>query len=199
MQKLAKFEVARCLLLRRIITNFAIIACACAHTHNNKVRGMKQQNHIIGFDAKIANSTPEGRGFYGRFIIDAVATACPKRGYFRMYVPKRMPNSAYDKLELKHNVERTANYLQSAAGGTIEKELAFFKLESKFTFLISDKPSKYRLWSEWYPEANKYILENRNVSTRSRWLQWAAWKGQWWIVWLHYQLVIRVVYGIIYR
>ena len=93
------------MLLRRIITNFAIIACACAHTHNNKVRGMKQQNHIIGFDAKIANSTPEGRGFYGRFIIDAVATACPKRGYFRMYVPKRMPNSAYDKLELKHNVE----------------------------------------------------------------------------------------------
>ena len=102
-------------------------------------------------------------------------------------------------VELKHNVERTANYLQSAAGGTIEKELAFFKLESKFTFLISDKPSKYRLWSEWYPEANKYILKNRNVSTRSRWLQWAAWKGQWWIVWLHYQLVIRVVYGIIYR
>ena len=66
---------------------------------------MKQLNHIIGFDAKIANSTPGGRGHYSRFIIDAVAAACPKKGYFRMYVPNRMPNSAYDKLELRHNVE----------------------------------------------------------------------------------------------
>ena len=66
---------------------------------------MKQLNHIIGFDAKLANSTPEGKGHYGRFIIDAVAAACPKKGFIRMYVPKRMPNSAYDKLELRHNVE----------------------------------------------------------------------------------------------
>lgn len=71
----------------------------------NLCRGMKQQNHIIGFDAKIANSTPEGKGHYGRFIIEALAAACPKGGYFRMYVPKRMPNIAYDKLELRHNVE----------------------------------------------------------------------------------------------
>ena len=68
-------------------------------------RVMKQLNHIIGFDAKWANSTPEGKGHYGRFIIDAVAAACPKKGFIRMYVPKRMPNSAYDKLELRHNVE----------------------------------------------------------------------------------------------
>ena len=93
------------MLLRRIITNFANIACACAHTQINISRGMKQQNHIIGFDAKIANSTPEGKGHYGRFIIEALAAACPKGAYFRMYVPERMPNSAYDKLELRHNVE----------------------------------------------------------------------------------------------
>ena len=102
-------------------------------------------------------------------------------------------------VELKHNVQRTATYLQAAVSDDIEAELAFFKLEAKFPFLITDKRSKYRLWSEWYPEANRYIPVNRNVSARSRWLQWAAWKGQWWIVWLHYQLVIRVVYGLIYR
>lgn len=102
-------------------------------------------------------------------------------------------------VELKHNVERIAVYLQAAVDDNIEKELAFFKLEAKFPFLITDKHSKYRLWSEWYPEANSYIPVNSNVSARSRCLQWAAWKGQWWIVWLHYQLVIRVVYGIIYR
>ena len=102
-------------------------------------------------------------------------------------------------IELKHNVERTAVYLQTAVNDDIEKELSFFKLEAKFPFLITDKRPKYRLWSEWYPEANSYIPVNSNVSARSRWLQWAAWKGQWWIVWLHYQLVIRVIYGIIYK
>ena len=64
-----------------------------------------KHNHTIGFDAKLANSTPEGKGHYGRFIIDAVAAACPKRGYIRMYIPKRVPNSDYDKLELRPNVE----------------------------------------------------------------------------------------------
>lgn len=64
-----------------------------------------KQNHTIGFDAKLANETPEGKGYYGRFIIDAVAAACPKRGYVRMYTPKRMPNAEYDKLELRPNVE----------------------------------------------------------------------------------------------
>lgn len=78
-------------------------ARALAHTYNN-VGGMKQ-NHTIGFDAKLANAAPEGKGHYGRFIIDAVAAACPKRGYVRMYTPERVPNAEYDKLELRPNVE----------------------------------------------------------------------------------------------
>ena len=102
-------------------------------------------------------------------------------------------------VELKHNVQRICDYMQEVLRAKVEKELAFFKLDAKFPFLISDKRSKYRLWSEWYPEANQYIIENSNVSARSRWLQWAAWKGHWWIVRLHYQLIIRIVYGIIYR
>ena len=101
--------------------------------------------------------------------------------------------------ELKHNVQRIVDYMQGVYGEALEKELSFFKLEAKFPFIITDDKSKHRLWKEWYPEANRYILDNKNVSARSRWLQWAAWKGQWWIVWLHYQLVIKVVYGIIYR
>lgn len=67
--------------------------------------GEMKRNHTIGFDARLANATPEGKGHYGRFIIDAVAATCPKRGYIRMYVPKRMPNSEYDKLALRPNVE----------------------------------------------------------------------------------------------
>ena len=102
-------------------------------------------------------------------------------------------------LELKHNVSRICNYMQVEYGKELEKELAFFKLEAKFPFLITNDSRKYKLWKDWYIEANDYILQNRNVSSRSRWLQWCAWKGQWWMVRLHYLLVIRIVYGIIYR
>ena len=102
-------------------------------------------------------------------------------------------------MELKHNVERIADYLSKLLGDSIKEELAYFKLEAKFPFLISNDSRKYKLWSEWYAEANEYILKNHNVSLRSRWLQWCAWKGQWWVVRLHYLLVIKVVYGIIYR
>lgn len=101
--------------------------------------------------------------------------------------------------ELKYNVSRICDYMQVKYGKELEKELAFFKLEAKFPFLITNDDKKYKLWKEWYPEANDDILQNMNVSFRSRLLQWCAWKGQWWVVRLHYLLVIRIVYGIIYR
>ncbi len=101
--------------------------------------------------------------------------------------------------ELKHNVSCISGYMQTKYGNALDKELAFFKLEAKFPFLISDDSKKYNLWQEWYSEANDYISQNSNVSARSRWLQWCAWKGQWWLVRLHYLLVIRIVYGIIYK
>ena len=101
--------------------------------------------------------------------------------------------------ELKHYVSRICDYMHVEYGKELENELAFFKLEAKFPFLISNDSKKYKLWKEWYPEANDYILQNRNVSSRSRWLQWCAWKGLWWMVRLHYLLVIKIVYGIIYK
>ena len=102
-------------------------------------------------------------------------------------------------VELKHNIQRISDYMKVVLGTSVEKELAFFKLEAKFPFLISDDSKKYKLWQEWYPEVNCYILQNKNVSFRSRCLQWLAWKRQFWIVKLHYYLLYKVVYGIIYK
>lgn len=102
-------------------------------------------------------------------------------------------------LELKHNVQRICNYMQKTLGNEIEKELAFFRLDVKFPFLISNDSQKYKIWQEWYPEVNGYILQNKSVSFRSRCLQWFAWKGQFWIVKLHYYLLYKLVYGIIYK
>ena len=102
--------------------------------------------------------------------------------------------------ELKHNVQRTVEYLHSVVGGDIEKDMAFFKLEAKFPFLITDGSNgRYRLWQEWFPEANKYILGNKNISARSRMVQWLAWKRQWWLVRAYNFLLTKLIYGIIYK
>ena len=102
-------------------------------------------------------------------------------------------------VELRYNVDRIIDYIRSFFGDSLEKNLAFFKLEVKFPFLISGDSKKYQLWKEWYPEANTYILQNKNISARSRWIQWFAWKGHFWIVKLYHFLLMKVVYGIIYK
>lgn len=102
-------------------------------------------------------------------------------------------------VELQHNVKRIVEYIHHYFGNDLEKELAFFKLDVKFPFLISGDSKKYELWKEWYPESNAYILQNKNISTRSRWLQWFAWKEQYWIVKLYHVVLMKVVYGIMYR
>ena len=102
-------------------------------------------------------------------------------------------------VELKHNVQRICDYMQRVLGDKVEKELAFFRLDAKFPFLITNDSNKYKLWKEWYSEVNSYILQNKNVSLRSRCLQWLAWKGQFWAVRLHYFLLYKLVYGFIYK
>lgn len=101
--------------------------------------------------------------------------------------------------ELQYNVSLLLNDLQGIFGGQLKKEMAFFQLDVKFPFLITDDFSKYKLWQSWYPNANKYILKNKQLSLRCRWLQWLAWKRQFWAVWLYYNCVHKVIYGLIYR
>lgn len=85
----------------------------------------------------------------------------------------------YSKLhlaELRHNADETIQALQRIYGEQLNDEIAFFKLEVKFPFLLSAIKGKYELWQQWYPEANPHIRLNRRISCRSRWVQWLAWK-----------------------
>lgn len=101
---------------------------------------------------------------------------------------------------VKYNVERVSKKIISLFGEQFESELAFLKLEAKFPLLVmSSDFSFYRLWNEWYPEANSFIMKNKNVSLRSRIVQCCARYHLYWIVWLHYQIVCRFVYGFIYK
>lgn len=101
--------------------------------------------------------------------------------------------------ELCYNVQNTESKLKELFGDALEQEISFLKLEAKFPFLLSHDKCKRKLWREWYPEANRYILKNHNISTRSRIIQWCAWKHLDGVVSLYRWLLNRVVYGIIYK
>lgn len=101
---------------------------------------------------------------------------------------------------LKFNVKRVSDTLINIYGTQLRKEIAFLKLEAKFPLLtMSSDFSLYKEWHNWYPEANRYIWANKNVSIRSRLVQLCARYKIYWVVWLHYQIVCRFFYGFIYK
>lgn len=103
------------------------------------------------------------------------------------------------KIDIRFNVDQTVEFLEKKFGQSLNKEIAFFKLNTKLPFLITDDENQYEVWREWWPEANKYICENRQQAFRTRIVQWFAAKGQFWAVRLYFQVVYKLVYGVIYR
>ena len=102
-------------------------------------------------------------------------------------------------IDIRYNADAAINVLRSSYHADLEKEIAFFKLNIKLPFIITDDPVKYQVWKEWYPEANKYILDNKHQTLRNRLVQWLAWKGQFWAVKLYYTVLYKLIYGKIYR
>ena len=100
---------------------------------------------------------------------------------------------------LMHNLMASIEYLSSNFGDRYEKELNFFKLNAKMPLLITDDRDSYRAWSASFPEANRYIMQNRMQSLRMRIVQWLAAKGQFWAVKLYYRLIFKFVYGVLYK
>lgn len=101
--------------------------------------------------------------------------------------------------ELRFNVDRIIAFVERTFGNEFKKELAFMKLEAKFPFLLSGNQNKLDTWKKWYPEANAYIMQNKNLSLRSRLLQWCASKEYWSPVKLYSWIFNRIIYGIVYR
>lgn len=95
---------------------------------------------------------------------------------------------------LKHNADRVIAALQDKVS---EEDLACFKLNVKFPFLISAHRDDYERWNLWFPEANSHIATH-NVSRRSRFLEKAAARKQYWLLRIYYCCVYKLVYGLIY-
>lgn len=101
--------------------------------------------------------------------------------------------------ELKYNVLRVEKFLIDKYGNKLVPEISYMKLVSKWFLLIDGHKMRYRKWTECFPEANEYIWGNSNICCRIRFIEWCASKHLWGIVWLHYWIVIRLLYGILYR
>lgn len=100
---------------------------------------------------------------------------------------------------LNYNVKRVEAFLTERFGNVLKNEIACLKLNQKWNFLISSPSiTMYKMWNEWFPEANRYI-KTQPVSFRIKLLEWAAWRKQYWVVWLHYWFVIRLFYSVAYK
>lgn len=98
-----------------------------------------------------------------------------------------------------YNTCRCCDYITQTFGEKKKREQAYFKLNVKYTFLISPLKSDYTIWHEWFPEANQHIMQNKTSSLRSRLIQTAAKHHQHWLLWLHYKLIHKLIYGLIYK
>ncbi|MHA7608269.1 glycosyltransferase family 2 protein [Elizabethkingia meningoseptica] len=106
----------------------------------------------------------------------------------------------------KHQQEVTTNLLiveeslsRSHFSKNIGNGINFLKLNIKLPLLISNKKSNYKQWEKWFPESNKFVLKNKELPVRTRLLQWLAVKRQYWVLKLYYNIVIRYIYGVIYK
>lgn len=101
--------------------------------------------------------------------------------------------------QIRYNVDQTITFLQDHYGQSIDRHIQFFKLNTKLPFLISSDKQSYQHWLDWYPEANPYIGQNPMFNPRIRLVQYAALKKQYWLLKLYYYVIIKMVYGVIYR
>lgn len=62
--------------------------------------------------------------------------------------------------DIRYNVDETIGFLRERFGKGLDDYLSYFKLNVKYPFLISSEKNMYRLWNDWYPEANEVIGRN---------------------------------------
>lgn len=97
--------------------------------------------------------------------------------------------------DLLFNANRVIQNLEECVS---DEDIAAFKLNVKFPFLISNNSEDFERWNSWFPEANSYI-QLVHVSRRSRFLQKAAVNKKYWLLKVYYNYFHRIVYGFIFR
>lgn len=102
--------------------------------------------------------------------------------------------------ELKENIEDLSYFLIQARPGVFCNEMDYMKLWAKFRFLLTTgKEGTYKLWREWFSESNKNIQSLPGANRRIKLLMHMAAKNQWWFVWLHYWILLKGIYPLVYK
>ena len=100
---------------------------------------------------------------------------------------------------IRHNTGRVLEALSIWNVPDRDLYAQFFKLNVKLPFLFTGRYSQYRLWCEWFPEADKYIAKNRHWPFRTRLVQLFARCRLFPLVWLNWFATERIYYGIVKR
>lgn len=103
------------------------------------------------------------------------------------------------RYQVTANVNAVEEYLKIQGRNDLNDALMQLKLTLKLPLLISDKVEDYETWLNWFPEANNAVSANKDLPWRTRFIQQAASKKHFWILKLYYWMIIKLVYGIIYR
>lgn len=164
-------------------------------------------NKLIHRDLYYGVSFPSGHGMGEDMTIIPLAT--------RAKAVARVPEALYHYIkinanafsatmserhlaDIRFNVNRAVAALSNWDTSDKEKYLAFFQLGIKLPFLFSEDKAQYRLWKEWYPEADKFIPENTSQPLRTRLVQqWAA-RGWFGLVRI-YSFAINHIYYKLFR
>lgn len=102
--------------------------------------------------------------------------------------------------ELRNNVNNLCEYLEKNSTCNWESYCSYLKLWLKFPFLLTNgKSGMYIQWRQWFPTSNKYINSLPKANLRIKLLMRAAKSEQWWFVRLHYWIVLKLIYSIIYK
>lgn len=130
-------------------------------------------------------------------------TYVDQRLYHYMQVNENSLTKLYSEKHIRQVTRNVAEvesfFRKSRYAGQLGNGISFLKLNIKLPLLISADKVRYRQWINWFPEANKYIMQNKNQAFRTRLVQVCAVNKQFWLVQLYYWLVIRLVYGILYK
>ena len=102
------------------------------------------------------------------------------------------------KTDMIHNTSETCEFIEKRFPNELEEELACFKLNVKYPFLIGADKKNYDLWRSYFRETDAFI-GSKQMGLRSRLLQKAALHHFDIFLKLHYWLIYKVIYGILYR
>lgn len=107
--------------------------------------------------------------------------------------------SAEYRRQVTSNVEELERYLLAAGRNEFRVEMACLKLNIKLPLLVTGRRADYEIWQKWFPEADSYIGCNKEIAWRTRMLQQAASRHWFLPLKIYYGVVIKFVYGILYR